>query len=154
MRKKCLKVLNNLDDISEILDEPSGILFFKNLLKELESIIGKKIRFCLWLADMKTVCDQNVYGTYIQTVEDIDSYAISPILLSDLGTEGVLYGYESLPLSLEEQLEQFKNEQERFLLRMKELDEQIKELNDQIIIKDKYFQNCSELVHSNLNPLP
>lgn len=51
-----------------------------------------KLMYCLWLADKEAVID--LYGG---TEETMDAYSTSDFILSDLGRDGILFAYESLP---------------------------------------------------------
>lgn len=73
-----------------------GIQFFEKVLLEIEKATGKKIKYCLWLCDTK----DNVRRYDIRNElsdEDIDAYEESDIILSDIGSDGCLYGYEENP---------------------------------------------------------
>ena len=74
----------------------ASIQFFETILHEIASITGKSIRYVLWLCDTK----EDVYHYDIRnelTDADIDVYEESDIILSDMGHDGKLYGYETIP---------------------------------------------------------
>ena len=73
-----------------------GVEFFKDVLAEIKQITGKDVRYCLWLCDAKE--DLQEYDLHNElTDDDIDVYEESDIVLSDTGTSGKLYGYETMP---------------------------------------------------------
>ena len=74
--------------------------FFRQALNEVEEVTGVKVNYALWLADKDTVVDY--YGRYMADKNDIDAYAVGPIVLSELGYDGTLYGYTEMPEPLEE----------------------------------------------------
>ena len=81
-------------------DTSVGIPFFEKVLSEIEKVTGKKIKYCLWLCDTK----EDVYHYDLNdgiTDEDIDVYEESDIILSDIGSSGRLYGYETNPKPIE-----------------------------------------------------
>lgn len=96
-----------VNDINEILDDIEKNIFFENhceydireFMKECLKMINKKykkdIKYCLWLADKNVVIDY--YGKGKLSEDDIDKYQVSDIILSDLGYDGRLYGYEEYP---------------------------------------------------------
>lgn len=53
------------------------------------------LKYCLWLASKSTVLD-----LYNASEQDIQKYETSPIILSDLGMDGMLFAYESMPRPL------------------------------------------------------
>lgn len=69
--------------------EQDQTVFLSDLVSELNSELGANIRYALWLADKATVIEQ--YGT------EIDEYEVGSVVLSDLGYDGTLYGYEECP---------------------------------------------------------
>lgn len=68
------------------------IQFFQDILSAIKSVTGKDIKYVLWLADKDTVRDY--YGG---TDDDICGYPIGDVVLSELGYDGTLYGYEEFP---------------------------------------------------------
>lgn len=85
-----------LKEAHNITDEESGVLFFKEVLKELSKITGREVKYCLWLCDKP----EDVFKEYGASKDSIKVYLKSDIVLSDLGNEGKLYGYEELPKPL------------------------------------------------------
>lgn len=74
-----------VDDFSEA----DQLQFVNFMISELNQILGKKVCYALWLADHAAVLA--FYGA------DVEEYETGTIILSDLGAEGVLYGYENYP---------------------------------------------------------
>lgn len=54
--------------------------------------------------------DRKWYGRDMGDDEDFDSYQVGPVVLSDLGFDGALYGYTEIPVSLELRLEYAKED--------------------------------------------
>lgn len=80
--------------------------FFQNIVKEINKVTGYDLKYCLWLANKETVLETDGgYGAYIETEADIDAYKVGPVVLSELGYDGTLYGYEKYPEPLD--MEQF-----------------------------------------------
>lgn len=69
--------------------------FFREVLKEISEVTGIEVNTALWLADKDTVL--NFYGRNMVDENDIDAYETGPVILSDLGLDGTLYGYTNLP---------------------------------------------------------
>lgn len=67
--------------------------FFKESLYEIQRKTGKNISHCLWLADKDVVKSYYMQGYSC----NMDGYHVSDIILSDLGYDGTLYGYEEKP---------------------------------------------------------
>ncbi len=90
--KGIFNIIQNYDD-----HEYEAVLLFENVLKEINNKTGKNIRYVLWLCDSK----EDLYNSYYYdgglTDNDIDEYEDSDVILSDLGRDGKLYGYEELP---------------------------------------------------------
>lgn len=83
-----------IDDMS--LDDMEG--FFKEALEEIDRLYGVNIRYALWLADPPVVLSPDCgYGRDLTDDFPIDAYETGPIILSDLGYDGTLYGYEEYP---------------------------------------------------------
>lgn len=98
LRDTCYKYADSLynNGFVDDLNETDKISFCQKLLDEIEKTTGKKIKYCLWLCDTKedvfkyAICNE-------LTQDDIDAYEESDIILSDIGSEGKLYGYEKFP---------------------------------------------------------
>jgi len=93
----------NDEDINEFLDlafknKEAQLIYTRIVLSKIKSLTGKDIKYCLWLCD--SVQDiRNSYEIEGQKPFQIfDEYETSDIVLSDIGPEGKLYGYESYPV--------------------------------------------------------
>lgn len=75
--------------------------FYRRVLDDIRLVTGISVNYVLWLTDKESV--QSVYGQYMADANDYDSYLIGPVILSDLGSEGALYGYTELPQPVHEQ---------------------------------------------------
>lgn len=69
--------------------------FFREVLEDLSKVTGVNISHALWLADPDTVL--NFYGKDLTTGSYIDAYEPGPVVLTDLGHDGTLYGYDHDP---------------------------------------------------------
>lgn len=129
--------------------------FFEKVVNEIRSVTGLDIKYVLWLADKATVTDREWYGRDMADDLDFDSYEIGPVVLSELGYDGTLYGYVDLPISLEERIEQLKeeltdiiNERENDDLsedRMNQLDDRYLEIDHAIHEIDSILDNKNKV---------
>ena len=90
---KLSKQLKN--DIKNYIDDREGNLknILENILFELKKQTGKNIKYVLWLAEKDTVIDM-----YDGEENGIDVYETKDgVVLSDLGYDGILFGFEKLP---------------------------------------------------------
>ena len=85
-----------IDDFSE----DDRIAFMKKIIETIKETTGKEIRYALWLADIDTV--KSMYNG-CEINYDIDSYQEGNIVLSELGYDGTLYGYENMPKKIKEE---------------------------------------------------
>lgn len=69
--------------------------FFREVLGDLSKVAGVNITHALWLADPNTVL--NFYGKDLTPDSYIDAYEPGPVILTDLGHDGTLYGYDHDP---------------------------------------------------------
>lgn len=83
--------------IVDDMDMEKGMTFFQIVINEINRTLGKEIKYCLWLADSKEDVRAYCVGDQVLKEEDIDAYEESDVILSDIGSEGKLYGYEVLP---------------------------------------------------------
>lgn len=110
------KVSAFIDEINEngYVDDFSDddrIQFFHELLDEVEKETGVPVKYALWLTDLDSLTDkEHFYGKYVECPENIDSYEVGPIILSELDCDGTLYGYTDLPQCLEEKIEVLKRD--------------------------------------------
>ncbi len=74
-----------------------------NILFPIYKRTGLTVNYVLWLCDSK----EDVENSYQVDAgdQDIDTYPVGEVLLSDLGKEGKLYGYEFLPERIPEDVE-------------------------------------------------
>ena len=94
---------NNTDDedMNRFLDdafekEYVGVTYFRVVLNVIKRITGKDIKYVLWLCDsIDDVKNSYEFGDNVYT--EFDEYETSDIVLSDIGREGKLYGYETMP---------------------------------------------------------
>ena len=70
-----------------------GIDFYKAVLEEIKLVTGKNITYVLWLAEKEDVI--KIYGDGHLEDNQIDEYYTSDIVLSDIGVDGKLFGYEN-----------------------------------------------------------
>ena len=93
-----------LESIAKELDENDSVddmswsdkvSFFREVLLDLSKVTGVNISHALWLADSNTVL--NFYGKDLTTDSYIDAYEPGPVILTDLGYDGTLYGYDHEP---------------------------------------------------------
>lgn len=68
----------------------------QSLPNEIEKTTGKKIRFALWLASR-----DSVIKNYEGNDDNMLAYPTGDIVLSDLGDDGILFGYENEPKPVE-----------------------------------------------------
>lgn len=104
----CSKYIKDLEDCVINLDEfpeEDGISFYKEVLEEIARRTGITVKYALWLADKETVTDRDWYGKDMVDESDFDAYVVGPIILSDLGSDGTLYGYTEMPVPLENSLD-------------------------------------------------
>jgi len=83
------------ENIKAYMDSSDGNLenILKNMLSEIKTQTGKDIKYALWLAEKETVIEM-----YDGAENGIDVYETKDgIVLSDLGYDGVLFGFEKLP---------------------------------------------------------
>ena len=83
-------------------DEKLGIDYFNNILKEIKKITKKDIKYVLWLCD--SIEDIKQEYEINEPFTSFDIYGKSDIVLSDLGVAGKLYGYESKPILIKEEI--------------------------------------------------
>ena len=57
---------------------------------------GVSVKYALWLAD-----EDVVRNWYNLSGGSIDKYPVSPVVLSDLGPEGALFGYAEMPTKMD-----------------------------------------------------
>ena len=97
IRDKAKDYADNLSNNGFISDASLDTMqdFFRSCLSQIKKKTGKDVRYVLWLADENVVRD-----CYCQEFDDytIDAYDISEaVVISDLGHDGKLYGFEREP---------------------------------------------------------
>lgn len=75
------------------LFENEKLDFCQKILDEIHFVTNKKIKYALWLADLEIVKKY-----YKGSNSNIDIYKTTNIILSNLGLDGILYGYEEMPI--------------------------------------------------------
>lgn len=112
MVERCLQMIDELNRNGFVDDmgQKEKVGFFQEVLSEIERSTGVQVRYALWLADIETVTNREWYGRDMADDLDFDSYEIGPVVLSELGSDGTLYGYPDLPVALEEKLEVLKDQ--------------------------------------------
>lgn len=83
-------------------NEEIGIEYFNKVLKAVSDVVGKDIKYCLWLCDTREDVKKEYDHRNELDLSDINSYEESDVILSDLGAGGKLYGYEEEPKEVEE----------------------------------------------------
>ena len=85
-----------LDEAFE--NEEVGIEYFNKILDEIKKVTGKEIRYALWLCDsIEDIKNEYECDEIDVKLTLFDAYETSDIILSDIGTEGKLFGYEEMP---------------------------------------------------------
>jgi len=78
-------------------NEELGISYMENVLNAIQTVTGKRIKYCLWLCDSIDELRDAYEEDFEINLTSFDAYEDSDIILSDIGTYGKLYGYESNP---------------------------------------------------------
>lgn len=98
LRNKIDDIIDNIGDV----DEDTVITIVKSLLNELKMIFNRPIKEVIWLASLEAVND-----LYAGTDDnaDIEAYSVEDaIVLSNLGYDGLLFGFFERPNMLNEKL--------------------------------------------------
>lgn len=85
----------NLDELME--NEEKATQYFREVLDEINKIVGKEIKYCLWLCDSIEDIIVNYLLEEQVAKATFDGYEESDVVLSDIADEGKLYGYVELP---------------------------------------------------------
>lgn len=97
LRTECRAFLDELEREGFIDDFSfdDGVAFYQSVLAEIKNVTGVEVEYALWLADKQVV--KEFYGG-----SELDTYAyeIGPVILSELGRDGTLYGYATYPLPI------------------------------------------------------
>ena len=89
------KVLKDTIEDNDAVEESDIRILIEDLLKNIESETGISVNYALWLATKESVKEN-----YDGEESTIDAYEIGPVILSDLGEDGVLYGYQTKPVKI------------------------------------------------------
>lgn len=79
-------------------NEELGAEYFTKVLDKIKELTHKDIQYVLWLCDTKEDVINEYDMHHELTLDDIDCYEESDIILSDIGRGGKLYGYCDKPL--------------------------------------------------------
>lgn len=90
--KQLIADVIQLSEDGEPCDE-SVVVAIDALLEDLKRQFGREIKYCLWLTDFQHVMEY--YG------EPTTKCQVSDVILSDLGSDGILYGYFDKPNEIE-----------------------------------------------------
>ena len=88
------------------MDEDDFLAVADEILASVKEKTGKDIKFALWLCDKEAIATH--YGKDMCDEYDYSAYEVGPVILSDLGTDGKLFGYEVMPEALNIELESIK----------------------------------------------
>ena len=81
------------DDLDALLGDDPEEFVTNELLPAIKQATGVDVKYVLWLcADPADVMEY-----YNAAPDDIDAYPVGDVVLSDLGREGILWGYTSRP---------------------------------------------------------
>ena len=100
LKKNIQEYIDTIDEIEEGDDIVEYML--KEIIGCIEDDTGRKIRYALWLADKEAV--EELYDG-----DELDVYAYNvddALILSDLGYDGTLYGFETMPEPIEDELDE------------------------------------------------
>lgn len=86
-------IIENIDDYEK--DDDELCLCVDMLIDEISKCMHKKIKYGLWLADR-----QNVIDFYNGDDNNINAYIKSDVILSDIGPDGILFGYDKKPIQI------------------------------------------------------
>ena len=80
-------------------NEEDRVDFFHDILDDISKRTGWEIKYCLWLCNSPKDCFNSYNRDPAKRITDFqfDKYETSGILLTDLGKEGKLYGFEYEP---------------------------------------------------------
>ncbi len=102
-----VKELNNNGFVDD-MNEDDQAAFMQSVLEEIKQVTGVDVRYALWLADKDVVTNRKWYGRDMFDDDDFDCYEVGPVVLSELGFDGTLYGYEEMPVRLEDRAEELR----------------------------------------------
>lgn len=124
LKRNITEYIENIDEIEEGDDVVEYML--REILSCIEDETGKTIKYALWLATKEAV--EELYDGDEQFIYEYD--VTDALILSDLGFDGVLYGFENMPEPLNSEEDEEINESEKkdeYNMIMKMLSKEIKE---------------------------
>ena len=124
LKRNITEYIENIDEIEEGDDVVEYML--REILSCIEDETGKTIKYALWLATKEAV--EELYDGDEQFIYEYD--VTDAVILSDLGFDGVLYGFENMPEPLNSEDDDEINESEKkdeYNMIMKMLSKEIKE---------------------------
>ena len=124
LKRNITEYIENIDEIEEGDDVVEYML--REILSCIEDETGKTIKYALWLATKEAV--EELYDGDEQFIYEYD--VTDALILSDLGYDGILYGFENMPESLNSEDDEEINESEKkdeYNMIMKMLSKEIKE---------------------------
>lgn len=110
LKKECGRMIRQIDSLGAKREPANGYEFalIRNFLRDIYRKCGIDIRYVLWLTTKESASDPDWYGKYLDEECGLDVYETGPVILSDLDTDGRLYGYADLPFPIPERLEQLR----------------------------------------------
>lgn len=82
-------------DIEDITDENDQKEFCTSIISDINNASNRSYKYALWLCERNAV--KQLYLNDDYTEQNIDAYAVSDMIISDLGFDGRLYVYEDMP---------------------------------------------------------
>ena len=95
LRRKLEDMLALNEEYPFVFDRDEFETTMEKVIQEIGRQKGLNLHYGLWLAEVG-----NVLLRYNGTVADTFAYGTSPVVLSNLGPDGVLFAYEELPTSI------------------------------------------------------
>lgn len=94
IKSKYFIIMNADGPISTAIQDKVFIeKMFEYIIEMISKRVGFEIKYCLWLAELEYV--QEYYND--NSLDEIDAYEISDVILSDIGNQGKLFGYAEIP---------------------------------------------------------
>ena len=94
-KKIVREIIYEIDNGTSDIQEDEIISICESIIKEINEQTGHNLKYALWLADYDIVME--IYSYDENTIE---AYKTSDIILSDLGRDGILFGYDEEPESI------------------------------------------------------
>ena len=91
-----------IDDMSD----EDFLALADEILAAVKQKTGVDVQYALWLCDREAIATH--YGQDMADAYDYSAYETGPVVLSDLGTDGKLFGYTNMPEALNVELEPIK----------------------------------------------